>query len=375
MEVAARNAIGEAYDLQDDRLLSMTVEELVEDIMSRHDMETPVLNLDAREVTDSGSGKGVELHVPFTGTRGLFENQPNFYTSYWPDGKIVGSEVVVGLGQADDGAAARADGWAAQVKEYLTHVRHDLEIWQRETRSALNGVITKRLGEAQRHQEGLRTIGIPIRRRGDAPRTYTEPAIVRRQSTATASAAAVSPSEPEPMLSDEYYEHILFVIRAAGKVMERSPETYEGWGEEDRRQMLLLMLNTHYAGKVYAEAFNSKGKTDILIREEDRNVFIGECKFYGGPESVTKTMNQIFGYATWRDVKLAIVFFVDRESFTTAFERIKTTVGESEPFRFWSRMPSDQETEFRALMAWPGDDRRSVTSCLGVQHAATCAGG
>ena len=41
------------------------------------------------------------------------------------------------------------------------------------------------------------------------------------------------------------------------------------------------------------------GKTDILIRVEDRNVFIGECKLYEGPRSVTDTLDQIFGYATW----------------------------------------------------------------------------
>ena len=64
---------------------------------------------------------------------------------------------------------------------------------------------------------------------------------------------------------------------------------------------MILMLNTHYAGMVHAEAFNSDGKTDILIREEDKNVFIGECKFYDGPKTVTDTLKQIFGYTTWRD--------------------------------------------------------------------------
>jgi hypothetical protein len=33
-------------------------------------------------------------------------------------------------------------------------------------------------------------------------------------------------------------------------------------------------LNTHYAGRAHAEAFNHGGKTDILIRHEGRNLFI-----------------------------------------------------------------------------------------------------
>ena len=42
------------------------------------------------------------------------------------------------------------------------------------------------------------------------------------------------------------HEHILSVIRAAGRAMSRAPSTYAGWGEEDRRQAFLLMLNSHY---------------------------------------------------------------------------------------------------------------------------------
>ena len=51
----------------------------------------------------------------------------------------------------------------------------------------------------------------------------------------------------EPCLAGELYEHVLSVIRAAGRAMSRAPSTYAGWGEEDRRQAFLLMLNRHYA--------------------------------------------------------------------------------------------------------------------------------
>jgi hypothetical protein len=38
--------------------------------------------------------------------------------------------------------------------------------------------------------------------------------------------------------------------------MERSPKTYAAMGEEDRRQTIVLALNTHYRGQTTAEAFN-----------------------------------------------------------------------------------------------------------------------
>lgn len=59
------------------------------------------------------------------------------------------------------------------------------------------------------------------------------------------------------------------------------------------------------------EVFNYQGKTDILIRVEDRNVFIGECKTWGGPKAITDGLAQLLGrYMTWRDTKAALVHFV-----------------------------------------------------------------
>ena len=238
LDVAARKAITEASELPDNQVLGSTVEELVNEILSRHDMEVPVLLNDQREVSETGSGTGIVLHVPFTGTHGLFDNRPNFYTSQYPPGEVVGREVLVPLGSADASAAARADAWARLAQQYLDAVRHDLEIWRDNLRDQLRRSITRRHQEAEAHQEGVRSLGIPIRRRDDAPRTFTKPAIVRRESPTSKRGGSVVAGADEPVLSDEYYDHILFVIRAAGYAMERSPATYAGWGEEDRRQVL-----------------------------------------------------------------------------------------------------------------------------------------
>ena len=112
---------------------------------------------------------------------------------------------------------------------------------------------------------------------------------------------------------------------------------------------------------MHAEAFNSDGKTDILIREEDKNVFIGECKFYDGPKTVTDTLKQICGYTTWRDVKLAIIFasiertHPRRSSGSGTRSRGRPSSGHG------CRSPTSLVTEFRARMAWPGDDGHLVT--------------
>lgn len=77
------------------------------------------------------------------------------------------------------------------------------------------------------------------------------------------------------------------------------------------------MLNAQFEGKAGGELFNCSGKTDILIREKDANVFIGECKIFGskdGPSKITATIDQLLGYLTWRDTKAALLLFIrDRD--------------------------------------------------------------
>ncbi len=53
-------------------------------------------------------------------------------------------------------------------------------------------------------------------------------------------------------------------------VIERSPEAFKGMREEDLRQHFLVQLNGQYAGQATGETFNFQGKTDILIRAEEK---------------------------------------------------------------------------------------------------------
>jgi len=82
--------------------------------------------------------------------------------------------------------------------------------------------------------------------------------------------------------------------------MERHPSTYAGKGEEALRDDLLATLSTHFPGAT-AETFNKTGKTDLLIRHENENGFVAECKFWSGSKSYHDAIGQLLGYLTWRD--------------------------------------------------------------------------
>jgi len=76
------------------------------------------------------------------------------------------------------------------------------------------------------------------------------------------------------------------------------------------------MLNAHFRGMAAGEVFNGTGKTDILVREGDRNVFIGECKIYDPRHKqsvehvITSALDQLLGYLVWRDTKAALLLFI-----------------------------------------------------------------
>ena len=81
------------------------------------------------------------------------------------------------------------------------------------------------------------------------------------------------------MVSEDY-ESILNIIKHLSLVIERSPHTFIEMQEVDIRTIILVLLNAFYEGTATGETFNGSGKTDILLRHEDKNLFIAECKFW-----------------------------------------------------------------------------------------------
>lgn len=92
-------------------------------------------------------------------------------------------------------------------------------------------------------------------------------------------------------------------------MMERSPSVFSKLKEEEIRDIILVILNSHYEGNVTGETFNGEGKTDILIKKDGESLFIGDCKFWNGEKILDETITQTARYTTWRDTKTAIIFF------------------------------------------------------------------
>jgi hypothetical protein len=170
-----------------------------------------------------------------------------------------------------------------------------------------------RLGE-------LRKTGFAVRRRNDGTERLiipVKPKIIIVQPRPTV-------ADPDPELSLEDYDEILSVIQSMAKVYERSPSVFRAMNEEHLRTILLVGLNGIFKGQATGETFNGEGKNDILIREKDNNIFIGECLFWNGTDKFRKKLTeQLFRYSTWRDSKLAAIVFNRKKDFTAVVQKMK----------------------------------------------------
>jgi hypothetical protein len=157
----------------------------------------------------------------------------------------------------------------------------------------------------------------------------------------------------------EEYEHILSVLTNMVLVTEKSPQAFKGMEEEHIRDHFLVQLNGHYEGRATGETFNANGKTDIIISEEGRSLFIAECKFWKGPRHMIATLDQLLKrYLTWRDTKVAILVFNRNKDFTNVLNSIRETVPEHALFNKETAVLN--ESSWRYLFQHDDDNNRKI---------------
>jgi hypothetical protein len=156
----------------------------------------------------------------------------------------------------------------------------------------------------------------------------------------------------------EEYEHILSILSSMVAVIERSPAAFKRMKEEDLRQHFLVQLNGHYEGQATAETFNFDGKTDILIRADDKNVFIAECKFWRGPKTLANAVDQLLGYSTWRDTKTAILLFNRSKNLSDVLAKVPEVMESHSQYK--RSVTLKGEAKFRYVLAHRDDPNREL---------------
>lgn len=103
-----------------------------------------------------------------------------------------------------------------------------------------------------------------------------------------------------------------------------------------------------------------------MLREGERNVFIAECKFWKGPKGFGDAIDQLLGYATWRDGKTAILVFNRATETSTVLTGIDATVKAHANFKRHVNWP--HESGFRYVLHANGDSNRELILTVLVFH-------
>ena len=259
------------------------------------------------------AGTQLDIAIHFSGDPMLWRIQPStFSSSGYPEISIQEDKIVFSISFADDSAnperlKQQIESNVKSLAGAVQNLQRDVENHNRNAPNQIKTALERKKQKAQTATNALAGLGIPFKRR-DTPPTFTVPT-TRRTTPVSLPKVPTEKYEPEPVLDIAEYEHILEVIKSMGLVIERSPSSFATLDEEAIRTHFLLQLNGHYEGNATGETFNAVGKTDILIRVENKNIFIAECKFWRGPKGFNEAIDQLLSYLSWRDSKCALLIF------------------------------------------------------------------
>lgn len=331
---------------------------------SEHETQIDVRNDPNRWITDRSRpcyipGQRIEVEVPVDGEVELLYARASTFSSSPPRSNIRGRSLILEFKVPHDGPQRdirqEIDRTLAEIDQHLSWIKNDLNGFNGGLQHTADEAIATRRQRILSNQGRIAALGIPLKSRPDAPKTYATPE-VRRKVTPSLPSATASPYEPEPVLDMENYNHILSVIQNMAQVMERSPSAFKGIGEEGLRQHFLVQLNGHFEGAATGETFNVNGKTDILLRANGRNIFIAECKFWKGPKHYRETIDQLLGYTAWRDTKTAILIFNRSTAMSTVLDGVSTeTAGH---INFKRKLDWKHESGYRYIFHHNGDTNR-----------------
>lgn len=329
----------------DDQLLAHFLSELeiqaleiYEDSMEMDQKETQIdVSWDRRinPISNDGpvyiGGVRVTVSLPWTGESQLWNMRPSIYSSSFPYGEIrkpIGDEpgyldIVIESpnNQGQKKIKQDLDYNLDLIRKYIQNQKSEIEIQNNQLPENIKRAIERRR-KRLKEQEGIsELLQIPIKRKKGAPNIEKIP--LRRKLVRSLPPLPKSGFKAEPGINEEDYELILKVIRHEGRSFETTPGTFSMHDEEGLRNIILAHLNGHFHGEATGETFRKVGKTDIRIEDQDRAAFIAECKVWRGPADLTKAVDQLLGYLTWRDCKTAIVIFNKHNAkFTEILDKI-----------------------------------------------------
>jgi hypothetical protein len=301
--------------------------------------------------------------IPYDGDEEVFYRRPNpFRTGELPQVEIGPGEVRITWQQADretpdpDRINAHVTMQVSSLQFYLDQSARHLEMSNRDLAARAAQLVAARKQRLELDQHVSNKLLYPLKRRPDAAQ-YQYP--LKRRPLFPQPRPTTTPGQREYELADAAFDDVLKVLRHSRNALERSPSLTAQLHEEQIRFILLVSLNAVFEGLAGGEVFNHKGKTDILIRMEDTNVFVGECKIWTGPSDFTKAISQLLNDLTWRDTKGTLLLFIRNLDVTAVIGKAVKAIQEH-PNHVATRPANDPNDRHDFVLHANGDPEKKL---------------
>ena len=318
----------------------------------------------------------IYVTIPFEGNKDLFYCMPSTSTVVYLDkGATINSNSVTAtivLENLDETAYfSQVNNLIGTLTINLPQVHAEIKPWNDSLEMTINQSLERRKGAVSKKFDFMEKIGLKLNPKSTeylVPPTVIKKAIPTPVTETTSTVA----KEKVPILQEEVYKDIREVLYNVGKARERKPSIYKDKHEEDLRDIFLLFLETRYeAASGVGEAFNKKGRTDILLKysKDGTNIFVAECKFWKGQKKLIEAIDQLLGYLTHRDSKTALIFFVDQKEMTTIVNTIKSEITKHSNFSKHLNDTYDHSISYEFTI--PDDSKKKIQIEVMLFHFPT----
>lgn len=307
-----------------------------------------------------------DINVPFTGSSWLLMLRPSRFVLRTArvdapngyEGNITGKVIL--NEQNPDLFEREKNSFISLVQINVPNINNDVEGFNRRIKPHFRTVLKSQQERIKKERAFFEAINVKIDK--DTEQIFKAPTIKKKRiPEPKVEAKSTKKYVQVPSFSNELYDDVLSVIYNFFKNVEKKPSIYKDKDEEALRDYLLPMIETRYVGTTATgETFNKGGKTDILLKYQDgTNLFVAECKVWRGKAVFHETINQLFDrYLTWRDSKVAIIFFVPNKDFSGVLDTIKEATREH-PY-FYRENGVRGESSLSYIFNFPDDNQKLV---------------
>ena len=310
----------------------------------------------------------IVYHIPYQGNSDLFKYSPTpkliWSWDVFLEEQSICFEIIMG-GQDKEKITNEVNSVLKNMKQQLAYVNHQIDTYNKEVKTKIETTFKKIKQELLMQNDIIASLNVPIKKKETNSETFSIPLAKSKKKIPKPQVKKMG-YQPEPTMDVTIYYDILQTIFELGVNIERLPSIYTGRNEEELRDFFLLILGLTYEGSSTGETFNKGGKTDILMRYKNSNIFIAECKIWRGKKKYLDSINQLLKYLTFRDSKSAIILFIQNQDISSIINEVEKTTPKH--LNYLGFVDKKEKTWFNYRIHINGDPNKEIKLAVLLFH-------